>query len=130
MLIFGHPWIESKKFSKVFTKSEIEHIPAEDIILLEPLNASIDIAHYCIELGREYAVVIGSIREALIANALGVSYAVCNFEQAIVMQKVANEYMFDTKILVLIDDEKGIETNARFGIDGVIFPDAVMHRKQ
>ena len=126
MLIFGHPWVESPRFVKVFSLEDIERAEQEDIPLLEPLSVSIDLAKHCHKNEIVFAVTTGSIKEALFANAIGASYAICQHELAIVLQKVAEEYLFDMKILVLIEDERGIEPMARFGIDGVVFSKAIV----
>jgi len=125
MLIFGHPWIESPRFVKVFTVEEIAKSRAGDILLLEPLNVSIELARHAKANELPYAVTINSLKEALLANALGAHYVVCQHEQAIEIQKVAEEYLFDAKILVLVEGEREIETMARFGIDGVVFSGAI-----
>jgi len=126
MLIFGHPWIESRRFVKIFSIEEISKTGPEDILLLEPLNVSIDLARHCRENGLSFALTISSLKEALLANALGAAFLLCQHEQAIEIQKVAEEYLFDTKILVLVDEDREIETMARFGIDGVVFPRAIV----
>jgi hypothetical protein len=125
MLIFGHPWLDSPRFVKVFSIAEIEKTRPEEILLLEPLNVSIELAKHCQRNGLRYAVTISDIREGIFANALGAAYVVSEHEQAITLQKIAEDYLFDAKILVLIEDERRIETMVRFGIDGVIFPAAI-----
>ncbi len=125
MLIFGHEWIESPRFVKVFSIPEIEKTSTGDILLLEPLNVSIDLARHCQKNGLPYAVTISETRDGVFANALGASYVVSEHEQAITLQKIAEDYLFDTKILVLIENERQIDTMLRFGIDGVIFPTAI-----
>jgi len=126
MLIFGHPWVESNRFVKVFSVEEIERSAPGDVLLLEPLNVSIELAKHCRANDLPFAITVSSIREAIFANALGAAYVVAEHELAITIQKIADEYLFDTRILVLIESEKRIETMARFNIDGVIFPDAIV----
>ena len=125
MLIFGHPWVESRRFVKIFTVEEIERTDPEDILLLEPLAVSIELAQHCKRHGLTFAVTVSTVREALLANALGAAYMLSQYEHAITIQKVGDDYLFDTKVLVLVDDEREIETVARFGIDGVVFPQAI-----
>jgi len=125
MLIFGHPWVESSRFVKVFSIDEIEKSRSGDVILLEPLNVSIDLARHCQKNDLPFAVTVSCTREAIFANALGAAFIIAEHEQAITIQKIADDYLFDTKILVLIEDEKRIENMVRFGIDGVIFPAAI-----
>lgn len=126
MLIFGHPWVESPRFVKVFTLEDISKTQREDVLLLEPLSVSIELAKHCRKNGLSFAPTINALKEALLANALGAAYVLCQHEQAIEVQKIAEEYLFDTKILVLIEEEREIETMARFGIDGVLFPSAIL----
>ena len=128
MLIFGHPWIESPRFMKVFSIEEIEKIQADEIALLEPLNVSINIARYCKANDIAFSVTINNIRDAVFANALKADYMLCQHEQAIIIQTIADDYIFDTKILVVIEDEKSIDNIIRFGIDGVIFSKAIVQK--
>ncbi len=127
MLIFGHPWVPSPSFKKVFSQEELSKISEDEIVLLEPLTEAIQLAHACRDHGVPFAVTVNEVRNALIANALGADYIVCQQEDAIEVQPLAERYLFDAKILVLIDGEKEIERMARFSIDGVIFPEAIVH---
>ena len=125
MLIVGHPWIKSKKLSKVFSEEDIKNSKQEDIVLLEPLVDSHGLAHYCQENDIDYAVVTNSLDDAVFANALGAKYMICEEDIALMIQPVAQEYLFDARILVLIHNEKEISKIARGGIDGVIFAEAI-----
>jgi hypothetical protein len=125
MIIVGHPWVASPTFKKVFNPEEIGKLAEEEIALLEPLPESIEMAQYCQSHGIGFAITVNEIRNALLANALGAAYIICQQEDAIEIQPIAERYLFDTKILVLIEDEKEIERMARFSIDGVIFPQAI-----
>jgi len=128
MLIFGHPWVESPRFVKVFSLEDIARTQQEDILLLEPLSVSIDLVKHCQKNDLQYAVTVNTVREAILANALKAAHVMCQYDHAITIQKVAEEYLFDTKILVLVEKEAQIESVARFGIDGVIFPNAIIQK--
>jgi hypothetical protein len=125
MILIGHPWIESQKFHKVFSIEDIKNSNPEDMILLEPLVDSYPYAQYCQKNGIEYAIVVNTLESAIYANALGATYMVCEEESALMIQPIAQEYLFDTKILVLIKSNKEISKIARSGIDGVIFTEAI-----
>jgi hypothetical protein len=125
MLVYGHAWIDSPKFVKVFSLDDIAKTTPEDILLLEPLNVSIDLAKHSKENSLPFAITVNTLKEAILANAIGATFILCQYEQAIDIQKIANEYMFESRILVLINTEREIETMAHFGIDGVIFPQAI-----
>ena len=125
MIIVGHPWVESPKFCKVFSQDDIKKSKADVIVLLEPLVDSRILARYCNENAVPFAVTVNSLKEAIFTNALGATYMVCEEDDALIIQPIAEEYLFDTDILVLIHDEKEITKIARSGIDGVIFPEAI-----
>lgn len=125
MIIIGHPWVKSQEFYKVFSQEDIKKSKPEDIVLLEPLVDSQTLAVYCQENNIPFAVTVNSLKEAIFANALGAHYMVCEEDDALIIQPIAENYLFDTRVLVLIHEEKEIPKIARSGIDGVIFPDAI-----
>ena len=125
MQIFGHKWIESKKFKKVFSQDAIKKTSTDDIVILEPLTDSIKLAQYCQKNNIPFAITISSTKEALFANALHASFVVCQMEDASMIQAIAQDYLFDTKVIALINDEKEIEKMAQLSIDGVIFHEAI-----
>jgi NAD(P)H-dependent flavin oxidoreductase YrpB (nitropropane dioxygenase family) len=125
MILIGHPWIKSPEFCRVFSQKDITSSRADQVVLLEPLVDSHTLAQYCQENGITYAVVVNTLDEALYANALGASYVICDEDTALMVQPVAQEYLFDMRVLVLIRSEKEISKIARSGIDGVIFTEAI-----
>jgi hypothetical protein len=125
MIIIGHPWVESPKFHKVFSKTDIKSSAADEIVLLEPLGDSHMHAKYCQKNKIEFAVVVNTLREAIFSNSLGAKYIICENDDALNIQHIAQEYLFDTRILVLVHHEKEINQIARGGIDGVIFAEAI-----
>ncbi len=125
MLIIGHPWIKSQKLRKVFSIEDIKNAQADEVVLLEPLVDSHTFAQYCQGNSIAYAVVTTSLDDALFANALGAKYMVCEEDMALMIQPIAQEYLFDARVLVLIHNAKEIAKIARGGIDGVIFAEAI-----
>jgi len=125
MLIVGHPWVKSQKFHKVCSLEEIRLSQASDVVLLDTLADSYALAQYCQENGIAYALKTTSIDEALFANALGAKYMVCEEAMALVIQPIAQEYLFDARILVPVENEKEMTKLAKAGIDGVIFAEAI-----
>ena len=125
MIVIGHPWIKSQRFSKVFSIEDIKNSNADEIVLLEPLVDSHSYAQYCQENSISYAVVTNTLDDAIFANALGAAYMICEEDDALMIQPIAQEYLFDTRILVLIHNDKDISKIARGGIDGVVFAEAI-----
>ena len=125
MIIIGHPWIESPLFRKVSEINEIAQSSAKEIMLLSSLKESHILARYCRDNQVPYAVSSNEIKEAVFANAMGAKYLLCDRAQAAVLQAIAQEYLFDMRLLVKIEDEGEIADIAKAGIDGVIFPEAL-----
>ena len=125
MIVIGHPWIKSQKLCKVFSIEDIKSSDSNDIVLLEPLVDSHRFAQYCQENGIAYAVVTNNLDDAIFANALGAKYMICEEDIALMIQPIAQEYLFDARILVLIHNQKEISKIARGGIDGVVFAEAI-----
>lgn len=125
MIIIGHPWIKSERFFKVFSIEGIKKSQPNDVILLEPLVDSHLYATHCQANAIPFAVVANTLDDALYANALGAKYIICEEDDALMIQPIANEYLFDTRILVLIHNEKEISKIARGHIDGVVFAEAI-----
>jgi NAD(P)H-dependent flavin oxidoreductase YrpB (nitropropane dioxygenase family) len=125
MVLIGHPWVKSPEFCRVFSQNDIKASRADQIVLLEPLVDSHKLAQYCQENKITYAVVVNTVDDAIYANALGASYMICEEDAALMIQPIAETYLFDTKVLVLIHSEKEIAKIARGGIDGVIFAGAI-----
>jgi hypothetical protein len=121
MLIFNHKYIESKKFIKISKIEDIKKTKPNDIVVLKGLKEPFDMAIYCHKNDIEYAIEINSLKEAIFANALGASFVICEFDLAKEAQALANEYLWDCKVLVKIKDEKSLEKVAKAFIDGVIF---------
>jgi len=125
MIIIGHPWIKNSHFRKVFSLEDIEKTSKDEIVLLEPLVDSHPFAAYCQENNITFAVVVNTLDDALFANALDAKYIICEEDDALMIQPIAQDYLFDTQILVLIHSEKQISKIARGGVDGVIFAEAI-----
>ena len=123
MLIFGYDLIPSRPWCKVSTQKEITNTPSNTVILLG-LN-SLDVATYCKEQNVDFALEVESIKEALIASALGASYLFCVQNVAKEIQAIANEYLWSAKVIVPIENEDELEIVARLGIDGVIFAQSI-----
>lgn len=121
MKIFGHKWIDSKKFYRITEKIYINQTPANSIILLKELKESIELALYCKKNSLEYAIEVSSIKDAIFANELDAKYIISKPKNAIKIQQIAQNYLFDLIVLAIIEDEDEIEKLSHKNIDGVIF---------
>jgi DNA-binding FrmR family transcriptional regulator len=72
----------------------------------------------------KYCVKISTLIEAVTANALRASYVLVQNDTAKEIQSTAENYLFDTKVLVQIKDETQMTPLIKEGIDGVIYADS------
>ena len=78
--------------------------------------------HFCYQNGIDYASMIQNIKEALLLVNLGVKFLICeDLEMAKELQNLAENYLFDAKVLLCIKEEEEMLEIAKLGIDGVIF---------
>lgn len=76
---------------------------------------------YCFENSLGYAVVVNSVKESIYANSLNSKYIICHKNLDKTVQKIAENYMFDSKILTIINNCNEIEEIALKEIDGIIY---------
>ena len=115
MIILNHPLIPAVKLTKVSNKEDIAKTPANKTVWIE---FDLELMRYCYDNGVHYAVSIENEMEAVYANALGARFLMCSLKTASTIQKVAEHYLFDAKVIATIDERvfhKAIEA----GIDGV-----------
>jgi len=126
MLFFGHRFIKSSCFYHIFDIDMIAKTPPSSQLYLEFSEKNLDIINHLRLNNISFALHVRSTTELLYASALGADYIVVEKKEAKTAQNIAENYLFDAKIVVHITDEEEIEEMALLGIDGVIFPEAIV----
>jgi len=126
MLIFGHRFIDSQNFYHIQSIEAIINTPPSSTILLEFNEENLDVIKHISINSIDLALEIKNIRELVYANSLGASFILVNKELAKTAHDLAQEYLFDAKVLVNINEESEIEELALLGVDGVIFSNAII----
>jgi len=126
MIIYGHRFIPSENFYHVINIDAILNTPPNSTIYLEFEQENLEIINHASLNNISFALYISNITEAIYASSLGASFIIVDAEIAKTIQDIANNYLFDAKVLVKIEDEEEIEELALQGIDGVIFSNAVI----
>ena len=118
MILIGDNLIPHKGFSFIDSILDIEHtVPNSTLIF----NYDENLLLYCRKNALNNAVVVSSITEAIYCNALNSQYIICEKKLAKIIQKIAENYMFDAKVLAIIESRDEIEKIALNEIDGVIY---------
>ena len=126
MLLFGHRFIQSESFYHVGDVDSIKHTPSSSTIYLEFSEANLDIIAHANVNAVEMALRISNITELIYAASLGAKYIVVSKNSAKTAQNIAENYLFDAKILVMLESEDEIQEFAILGIDGAICSNAIV----
>lgn len=126
MLIFGHSFIPSDSLYHITNIESITNTPPSSIIYLEFSEDNLDIIEHANSNELEFALDVKNITELIYASSLNAKYILVSREIAKTAQNIAENYLFDAKILAHITDNEEIEELALLGIDGVIFSNAII----
>ena len=118
MIIIGDNYIPYENISVINSIEEIKSTKPNTTVVFD---FDKDMMKYCMENDINYAVKIVSVKESIYANNLNARYILPNNELLEIVQKIAENYMFDSKILATIQNEESIEDIAIQSIDGAIF---------
>ncbi len=123
MIIIGDKLVPSAKFFKISNIDEIKNTEANSTLYF---LFNDEILKYCFENSLDFAVKIESIKEAIYANALNAKYIIAEKKLAKKIQKIAENYMFDSKVLAIIETNDEFEDIAKVEIDGVIYKESLL----
>lgn len=126
MIFFGHRFIESQNFYHVSSIESILNTPPSSTLYIEFSEINLDIITHAALNSMPSAIFVQNITQIVYASSFGASYIIVPKDLAKSAQNVAENYLFDAKILAMIEDEEEIEELALLGVDGVIFPTAII----
>ncbi|MCK4874895.1 MAG: hypothetical protein KAS26_03515 [Sulfurimonas sp.] len=126
MLFFGHKFIESENFYHIQSIDAIKNTPPSSIILVDFDEENLDIINHIRANSIPLAIQVQDITQIVYASSFDAKYIILSKELAKTAQNLADNYLFDAKILVHIENENEIEELALLGVDGVIFSNAII----
>ncbi len=115
MIILNHPLIPAPTLTPIASKADIATTKANEVVWFD---YDLKLLRYCYDQQIPSAVRIGQASEAVYANALGAKFVTMRLGLAKEVQKIAEHYLFDTKVIAILDErllDKAIEA----GVDGV-----------
>lgn len=118
MIIIGDKYIPFENIENIKTIEDIKNTKPNSTIIF---NFNKDIMLYCMNNSIKYGVKVNSIVEIIYSNSLQAKYILPNNNILKISQKLADNYMFDSKILATISKIEDIEDIALKEIDGVIY---------
>ena len=100
MILIGDKLVPFEDVFLIKNIKDIENTKANSTVLFDFEE---EILTYCYKNELFCAVVVNSIKEAIYCNNLNVKYIISEKELSIELQKIADNYMYDSKILAIID---------------------------
>ncbi len=117
MLIFDKMLTGGLPFFEIISKKDIQSTPPNSVVLFD---YDVELAKYCKNNSVLFAMRIKGIKELVYANALGCEYGLVEKDFVKTAQDIANEYIFDMKIILPIKNDEELEWAALNGVDGII----------
>lgn len=118
MILIGDELVPYGQISFISNIEQINSTKANSIILF---NYDEVLLKYAYENELSSAVIVKSIKDAIYCNNLKVKYIISEKSLSKQIQKIADNYMFDSKNLVIIDSNDEFEEMAITEIDGIIY---------
>lgn len=126
MILFGHSLIPSERFYHVESLEAIAHTPSNSIIALFFTPDNLDLITYLRANKIRFALYVTSTTEAVLAENMNANYLLVHPKIAQEIQKVADHYLFDAKVLGYIDQEDQLEKLIEMRLDGAVFIEAIV----
>jgi len=120
MIIIGDQNIEYENIEKITSINDIKTTSSNATVIFD---FDLDILKYTKSNDISSAVVVNSIKEVLYASSLNAKYIIPSANILIQSQKIADNYMFDSKILAIVKNSDELEEVALNEIDGAIYKD-------
>ena len=118
MILIGDKIVPYEDISNIDSIENIQNTKANSTIIF---RYNEEILSYSYKNNLSSAVIVDSVKEAIYANSLNAKYIICQKELAKKVQKIAENYMFDSKILAIISSNDEFEEIAISEIDGIIY---------
>ncbi len=118
MILIGDEIVPYETIEKIKNKDDILKTKPNSTLLFE-YNSSL--MQFCAKNSISFAVVVNNIKEVIYSNALNAKYIVCEKELSKKAQTIAQNYLFDSKVLAIIFNNDELEEIANSEIDGVIY---------
>lgn len=120
MKLIGH---ELVPYEPLFWRENVEQIEADKQNLFKFDATAIKRAQ---ELGAQFSVETENLNEVIVANAAGTKFIIVPRELAGKAAKLAQDYLFDAQICVVIGGEDELAELSETGADAAVFKTAII----
>lgn len=127
MLIFGHELIQGFDFRQILSIDELKGDVKQDEKSVFCFKYDESFIKLCLEKDFKFAILAQNENEILLANAIKASFILFKDESlAQKASKMAEFYLFDSKVLLLVPDLQELEKAYKLGVDGVLLEQKIL----
>jgi hypothetical protein len=125
MILIGDELVPFGDISFISNIEQISNTKANSTVLF---TYDEKILKYVYDNELSSAVIVKSIKDAIYCNNLNVKYIISEKPLSQQIQKIADNYMYDSKNLAIIDSNDEFEEMARNEIDGIIYRSLIQEK--
>jgi hypothetical protein len=118
MILIGDKNIDYETLEKITSIADISSTSSNSTVLFD---FDFSLLKYTKKNNINTAIIVKNLLEVIYAATFDVRYIIVNTNIAKQAQNIANNYMLDSKILVVIETSEEIVENAIDEIDGIIY---------
>lgn len=118
MILIGNPNISYEVIEQISSIEDIKDTQPNSTLLFD---FDMKLLKYTQANDIRSAVLVHNISDVIYASNLGAFYIIPNSDILLKTQKLADNYVFDSKILAIIENDEEMEQMALEEIDGVIY---------
>ncbi|MDY0052763.1 MAG: hypothetical protein RBR65_09505 [Aliarcobacter sp.] len=118
MILIGDELVPFENFSFISNIEQINSTKANSTILF---NYDEVLLKYTYKNKLPSAIIVNSLKDSIYCNNLNAKYIISEKDLAKQIQKIADNYMFDSKNIAIIDSNDEFEEVLSYEIDGIIY---------
>jgi len=119
MQILEKPF-NNEEFVEAETFEDIKNSPNNATLIFKYSDSSLELYNFCKINNIPYGVMVSDLKELIFCANLGAKYIFCDtIKNAKDFQKIADEYLLDSKIVLFVDNFEQINEIVRYGIDAI-----------
>ncbi len=110
----------NEEFIYIKTLEDIKNSPSDTTLIFDYCDSSLELYNFCKINNISYGVIVSDIKNLIFCLNLDAKYIFCDtIKNAKKFQKIVENYLYDTKIVLLVDDYNNIEKIASYNIDAI-----------
>jgi hypothetical protein len=119
MKILEKPFCD-EEFVYVKTLEDVKKSPSNSTLIFEYCDTSLELYNFCKINNIPYGVIVSDIKDLIFCLNLNAKYIFCDtIKKAKIFQKIVDEYLYDTKIVMLTENFDNIDEIVFNQIDAI-----------